>query len=417
MTASLSPVWKSAIRNPQLPMPDSATILLTSLLGVCIAALLLLAQRLYAAGRQRDVAVLRLSTRRDELEAALRSMVDPVFAVDLRGRLTIMNDAAAQLLNTQSRRAVGRAVQEVIPSQALCRFILATLAEDQPIESDLELELAPVSSGNPRSESEMRLFQAQGAVLRDSAGKRIGSLLVLHDVTRLRRLEVVRQDFVANASHEIKTPVTAIKAAAETLLDAEGADPADTRHLLSIVIRQSDRLQAIVEDLLSLARVEKSVEQDRVAVEPGKILEVLKAAVETCAAGAKSRRTEIAVDCPPELSANIHAPLLEQAVVNLLDNAIKYSSEGSRVTLSAERRGPEVAIHVADNGVGIAPEHLPRIFERFYRTDKARSRALGGTGLGLSIVKHIVLAHGGRVTVDSTVGSGSTFHIHLPAGQ
>jgi two-component system phosphate regulon sensor histidine kinase PhoR len=396
-------------------MPDPLVVLLIVALAGAAALALGLGLSLRRARRERDRAVEQLSSRRDELEGALRAMVDPVFAVDVDSRLTIMNDAAARLLNTQARRAIGHRVEEVIASQALCRFIAAMLAEEHPIESDMELQLAP--AGDAGAPPEPRLFQVQGAVLRDSAGRRIGSLLVLHDVTRLRRLEVVRQDFVANASHEIKTPVTAIKAAAETLLDADTQDPEDTRHLLGIVIRQSDRLQAIVEDLLSLARIEKSVDQDRVAVEPGRVIEVLKAAVETSAAGAAQRRTTVQIDCPPDLTANINAPLLEQAVVNLVDNAIKYSPEGSTVVVRAHRVGPEMAIHVQDNGLGIAAEHLPRIFERFYRTDKARSRALGGTGLGLSIVKHIVLAHGGRITVDSTVGQGSTFNLFIPAGQ
>jgi two-component system phosphate regulon sensor histidine kinase PhoR len=359
---------------------------------------------------EREKVTRRLAQQKEELEAALGSMIESVVAVDMQQNLIGINPAAGRLMNVRPERAVGRSIHEVITSEPLRKVVADALAAEQPIQADLEMKPSPMSG-----EAEERVFQAQGALLRDSAGRRIGSLIVLHDVTRLRKLEVIRRDFVANASHEIKTPVTAIKAAAETLLDGGDHDAEADLNFLQIILRQANRLQAIIEDLLSLARIEQDAETDRVVLESGAVAAVLNGAAETCGAKAAERQARLEVYCPPELRARMNAPLLEQAAVNLLENAIKYSPEKSVVRVTAERIASEVVITVKDRGVGIAPEHLTRIFERFYRTDKARSRQLGGTGLGLSIVKHIALAHGGRVTVDSAVGVGSTFRIHLPA--
>ncbi|MFA9480163.1 sensor histidine kinase [Phycisphaerales bacterium AB-hyl4] len=232
---------------------------------------------------------------------------------------------------------------------------------------------------------------------------------------RLNKLEAMRSDFVANVSHEVKTPVSAIKAAVETIQ----ADPAmpreDAERFTKIIARQADRLSAIVDDLLSLARIEQHAGEIYAELQSEPVVSVIEAACETCQAHAQEKKITLNHSCDPALKAPINAPLLEQATVNLIVNAIKYSSEGTTVEVCARPRGREVLIEVTDEGRGIEPEHLPRLFERFYRTDKARSRALGGTGLGLSIVKHVAEAHGGRVSVESEVGRGSMFCIHLLA--
>jgi two-component system phosphate regulon sensor histidine kinase PhoR len=256
--------------------------------------------------------------------------------------------------------------------------------------------------------------------LHDGSGRNIGVLVVMNDVTRLRRLENIRRDFVANVSHELKTPITSIKGYVETLLDGAIDNKEDAARFLGIVVKQTNQLYAIIEDLLSLSRIEKQSEDGEVALSIGNLHQILAEAVQTCQMKASEKNIRISINCPEKLQINMNATLLEQAVVNLVVNAIKYSDAGSEVIVAAEEKTQDdgtsrVVISVRDFGIGIAKKHLPRLFERFYRSDKARSRKLGGTGLGLSIVKHIAQAHGGDVSVQSQEGQGSTFFISLPA--
>jgi two-component system phosphate regulon sensor histidine kinase PhoR len=215
-------------------------------------------------------------------------------------------------------------------------------------------------------------------------------------------------------SHELKTPVASIKGFVETLLYGAADDPVDNRRFLEIVARQADRLAAIIDDLLALSRIEQREGAGNLPREQVAVAAVLAAAIEDCRPRAAERSIRMAIECAAELSAVINPPLLEQALINLVDNAIKHSAADREIRLTAQDVGGAVEIRVRDEGCGIAPEHLPRLFERFYRVDKARSRQQGGTGLGLAIVKHIVQAHGGTVDVESTPGVGSTFTIRLP---
>jgi two-component system phosphate regulon sensor histidine kinase PhoR len=225
---------------------------------------------------------------------------------------------------------------------------------------------------------------------------------------------MIRRDFVANVSHELKTPITSIKGFVETLLDGALANPADAERFLRIVSTQADRLNSIIEDLLSLSKIEQSERAADLVVEQTSVRELLEAVAHDCESKADQRQIEVRIDCTETVWAQINSPLVEQAVTNLLDNAIKYSEPGREVLLSAASNDVETVIAVSDRGSGIDAEHLPRLFERFYRVDKARSRKLGGTGLGLAIVKHIVQAHRGQITVESTPGVGSVFRIHVP---
>ena len=237
---------------------------------------------------------------------------------------------------------------------------------------------------------------------------------MLNDVTRLRKLENIRRDFVANVSHEIKTPITAIKGFVETLRDGAVKNPEDAERFLSIIQKHVDRLEAIVEDLLSLSRIEKEGERQEIALEDHAVREILTGAIQLCEAKASAKSVVLELSCDEDLKGKINLALLEQAVVNLIDNAIKYSDSGKRVRIEAYKEDKGFLIRVQDQGCGIEKKHLDRLFERFYRVDKARSRKLGGTGLGLAIVKHIVQAHGGSVSVESQPGKGSTFSLHLP---
>jgi len=231
---------------------------------------------------------------------------------------------------------------------------------------------------------------------------------------QLRRLENIRKDFVANVSHELRTPITSIKGYVETLRDGALADREKARAFLDTIARQADRLGAIVEDLLALSKIERDNEQGDIVLDRSRLRPILEAAAQLFAQRAAERSVRIDISCDEGLSAPVSAPLLEQAIANLVDNAVKYSHDGGTVTVSAALAPDAVVITVADTGIGISLEHLPRLFERFYRVDKARSRAAGGTGLGLAIVKHIALAHKGAVSVKSEQGKGSSFSISLP---
>jgi two-component system phosphate regulon sensor histidine kinase PhoR len=224
----------------------------------------------------------------------------------------------------------------------------------------------------------------------------------------------MRRDFVANVSHEIKTPLTAIKGFVETLHQGSVDNPEQAERFLGIIQKHVDRLSAIVGDLLSLSRIEQEDEGKTLEFEDGYIKDVFHSVMQICRSKAEEKNIAIQAECEDTISTRYDATLLEQAVVNLFDNAIKYSEPESTIDLSARAGNSEIEITVKDQGMGIAKKHLPRLFERFYRVDKARSRTMGGTGLGLSIVKHIAQAHGGNVTVKSTLGKGSTFTIHLP---
>jgi two-component system phosphate regulon sensor histidine kinase PhoR len=220
---------------------------------------------------------------------------------------------------------------------------------------------------------------------------------------------------VANVSHELRTPITTIKGFAETLLDEGLENKEEASRFLTLIARESARLESLVEDLLSLARIEHEGERREILFGRGTLKPILRRAAEACAEGAEKARVSIRVQCPEDLEAELNPQMLEQALVNLIDNAVKFSRSGGTVVVDGRRDDGEIVLEVRDRGTGIAQEHLPRLFERFYRVDKARSRSLGGTGLGLAIVKHIAIAHRGRVAVESAPGQGSAFSIVLPA--
>ncbi len=353
--------------------------------------------------RQLDATIRTITEQTSEREAILTSMVEGVLAVDLAERVIVLNEAAAGLLQVDAQQAAGRRIQEVVRNRDLQGLIAQTLAAQEALEAEILLH---TTSGD-------RYLQVNCTGLRDADAQPMGALAVLNDVTRLKGLEEMRREFVANVSHEIKTPVTSIKGFAETLLDGALDHREDAERFARIIVGQADRLNSIVEDLLSLARVEQA---DAAAIEmqDASLNDVLQVAVEVCSPKAVKKRIDIELEAPEETRASISPILLEQAVVNLIDNAVKYSSEGTRVRVRLEHTADQHIIVVEDQGIGIAREHLPHLFERFYRVDKARSRALGGTGLGLAIVKHVAQVHGGSVSVDSRLGSGTTVRLFLP---
>jgi two-component system phosphate regulon sensor histidine kinase PhoR len=344
-----------------------------------------------------------MEAQRNELEAVLSSMVEGVFGVDLEEHIMGMNEAASRILGCNANQAKGRSIQEAVRNPSLQRFIKKALSRGVPLEEDI------LFYGK-----EEQLLNAHATPLQAAEGGHSGVLIVLHDVTKLRKLENIRKDFVANASHEIKTPITAIKGFVETLMEGTAENPQETERFLGIIQKHVERLEAIVEDLLALSRIEKEAEMEEIPLKVLPVREVLMAALQACQKKASDKGIPVQLNCGEDLKVRVNPTLLEQAVVNLLDNAIAYSETARPVRVTAEEGENEILIHVRDEGCGIEKVHLERLFERFYRVDRARSRKLGGTGLGLSIVKHILEAHGGCVTVKSEPGKGSTFTLHLP---
>ncbi|MCB2204058.1 cell wall metabolism sensor histidine kinase WalK [bacterium] len=337
-------------------------------------------------------------------DAVLYSMIEGVLAFDTDERLININRSAAELLKVDPEKVRGKSIQEVVRNVGLQRFVEEALSANDNTEGYVTLV-----------DDVERFLQVHGSILKDDAGMPIGLLVVLNDVTELRTLENVRRDFVANVSHELKTPITSIKGFVETLLDGAINDRDDALRFLGIVSRQADRLNAIIEDLLSLSRIEQAGDTEEISLAPGSVHDALQSAMQVCQHDAEQKNIILQLDCDGDISARMNPPLLEQALVNLVNNAIKYSEAGKRVWLSAAVDDMQkVHISVRDEGYGIEAEHLPRLFERFYRIDKARSRKMGGTGLGLAIVKHIAQAHHGVVTVESSPGSGSKFTIIIP---
>ncbi len=355
-----------------------------------------------------DSQIKEITQQRNEQQAVLSSMVEGVLAIDTDQKVLMMNDAAEKLIvpeNATAGQVYGKKLQEVIRNTELQSFVDQVLSSRHNIESQIVL----------RKGDQEVFLQTHGTELRDGNGSSIGALIVLNDVTQLRRLENVRKDFVANVSHELKTPVTSIKGFVETLLDGAMNDPDDMKRFLEIIARQAARLNAIIEDLLILSKVEQQSENEELRFEKAKIKDVIQSAYNLCHLKAEQKDITLNMQCDENLQARMNPPLLEQAIVNLIDNAVKYSDNAGEVIIRAMKQNEQTQIEIIDFGCGIEKEYLPRLFERFYRVDKARSRTMGGTGLGLAIVKHIVQSHGGKIEVESEPGKGSRFTISLQA--
>ncbi|RLB69998.1 MAG: PAS domain-containing sensor histidine kinase, partial [Deltaproteobacteria bacterium] len=347
-----------------------------------------------------------INTDRSKLNAILTGMREGVVAVDRDDLVIHINQAAAAMLQIDAAASIGKLIWEITRLQELSSIL--NDASQQGCEIKRNLNISYGISGQVVEMHAVPLTHGETEA-------RSGAMVVLLDISEVRRLETIRRDFVSNASHELKTPITAIRALVETLID-DSAQMHETVRLsfLDKIAKQSLRLSAIVVDLLALSRFESQPEP-LVLNAVVDLRTVVSDAVKGLVPLADEKNITFELSEPvAELEILSDAEFIDQAITNILDNAIKYTPAGGRVSVSLQSIAAEAVISVEDTGIGIAPQDKERIFERFYRVDKARSRELGGTGLGLAIVRHIVLVHKGRIEVDSQPGRGTTFRIVLP---
>lgn len=347
----------------------------------------------------------QIENEKNKLEAVLRHMADALIAIDLTGNITHLNQAAIELLGLpEDYFSEG----EQLPYDDL----ISTVNKDLRLEKLVE---------NCREEAATDVFEYGGRTFavrydkyRDEGGEDIGILMIIQDITERQKLENMQMDFVANVSHELKTPLTTIKSYTETMLDGMVDDPAMQKQFLGIIDTEADRMNRLVKELLQLSRMEN--QQEQWSMKELNIIPLLQNAVTKVelTAAAKKQQLNILFKSDERLPVVVDRDKIEQVVLNILSNSIKYTQEGGRIDVDALRREKTVYIIVSDNGIGIPEEELGRVFERFFRVDKARSRAMGGTGLGLSISKQIVDEHGGNIEIESKEGRGTKVTISLP---
>jgi two-component system phosphate regulon sensor histidine kinase PhoR len=369
-------------------------------------------------GRTLNLMAQRLEDRLIELEgerakgtAILDSMVEGVVAVDGSNRILLINASACRLLDASSVAAAGRPFLEVIRNKEMLDLLDRTLNEGTFAQQELRI-FTPVQ----------RVLQVHASPLKGRA-QTTGAMLVLHDVTELRRLEMVRTEFVANVSHELRTPLTSIRGYLETLLEGGLEDRTHARPFLEVIHKHTERLGRLVDDLMDLSNLELG----RVTLhrQPTVLADVIQNATTIYGPQAARQEIELRTELPHDLPRVLaDRDRLVQILINLLDNGLKFTPKGGTVRVSASLTHPTpdtlhpvvdlVEVAVQDTGIGIPSQDLPRITERFYRVDRARSRELGGTGLGLAIVKHLVKAHGGELLIESELNKGTTVRFTLP---
>jgi two-component system phosphate regulon sensor histidine kinase PhoR len=371
-------------RIRRVPLPDEEEL---AALAIALNRLAETAEAQFAAVRD----------ERDHLMTILASMSEGVLVVGGDGRARLVNPAFRRLFDLGGE-VTGRTVLELLRQPELARIVDDTLRLGAAQNGGIEL-----------SAPERRTLLLASAAL---AGGERGAVVVARDTTELTRLADMRRDFVANVSHELKTPLAAIRGYAETLRDGALDEPPTAARFTERILQHCRRLQALLDDLLTLSRLESVAPP--VEREPVDLNAVVQRAVDLLAPTARERQVRVEVQAEPVPTVPGDADGIERLVLNLLDNALKYNGPGGEVTLRLSQQDQQAVLEVSDTGIGIPPEAVPRIFERFYRVDKGRSRDDGGTGLGLAIVKHVVQAHGGQVDVDSRMGTGTTFRVKLP---
>ena len=337
-----------------------------------------------------------------EQQAILASMQEGVLAIDKKQQIIQINRAAMSILEINNLDDTdSRIIQQYIRFSNLQNFIKKILLTKKQATKDMTLNASSIKS-----------IQVTGSPLTNEKGVNIGALIVMRDITDLRKLEEVRTDFVANVSHELKTPITSIKGFIETLSSDDFKHNEETKKFLEIIRQQSNRLNTIVDDLLTLSRIERK--EEHIVFDLFPLENIIKNSIALCHHQAEKKNIKIKMNCDSNSEIKVNSALLEQALVNLIMNAIQHSNSNTTISLIGQMKDKKIIISVQDEGIGIEKKHHTRLFERFYRIDSSRSRNDGGTGLGLSIVKHIVNAHKGEISLESEIGKGSIFTIKIP---
>lgn len=346
----------------------------------------------------------QIAGRESGTQTILGAMQDGLLVVDARRRITLMNSTFQKLFDLRDP-AIDVPLVETVRHATLDQLIAETLETGEATRSELSVT-------DSRTHSE-RNIEVSAVPIKRADDEMPGAVVLFHDITELKRLDQIRREFVANVSHELRTPLSILRGYIEVLLDEPETPREELARILSIMERHSKRLQRLVHDLLSLAQLESS--QATLELSAVRVDELFNNLIRDWKEKLAAKNLKVIVDLTPEaLTLHADGTRLEEVLYNLLDNAVKFSRNNGRIHLRATRRGSDMVLSVADEGLGIGKEHLPRIFERFYRADKARSRELGGTGLGLAIVKHIAQLHGGWVEADSEQGRGTTIRVVLP---
>ena len=347
---------------------------------------------------------LQIAGRESGTQTILGAMEDGLLVVDARSNVTLMNPTFQKLFELRDP-AVGVPLVEAVRHATLDQLVAETLLTGEAMRSELSL-------ADSRTHSE-RHVEVSAVPITNADDEVTGTVVLFHDITELKQLDQIRRDFVANVSHELRTPLSILRGYIEVLFDEPQTSREELTRILSIMERHSKRLQRLVDDLLSLAQLESS--HAELEISAVRMDELFNNLIGDWKEKLTGKNLKVIVDLPSEGSVlRADGTRLEEALHNLLDNAVKFSPGNGQIRLRGTRCGSNVVLSVTDNGIGISKEHLPRIFERFYRADKARSRELGGTGLGLAIVKHIAQLHGGRVEAESELGRGTTIRIVLP---
>jgi two-component system phosphate regulon sensor histidine kinase PhoR len=341
-----------------------------------------------------------IKTHNQKLSAIFNSMIEGVIVVDSSNRIVSINPTIENIFSVSGQGVQGRFFLEAIPNNDIYEIINSVLKKAENISKEISL-VWPVS----------RIFQVNASPIfeKDKVG---GCLLVIHDITEIRKLESMRKDFVANVSHELKTPLTSIKGFIETLLEGALEDKENSRNFLRIIQEHSERLNSLIDDLLELSHIESG--QMKLEIKEINLKEMADKVLSGFKSKLHKKKVMAENSLPSGLLVRADIDKIEQVLINLVDNAVKFNKEKGSIKIYSQDSGDTIKVVVEDSGIGIPHKDIPRIFERFYRVDKARSRELGGTGLGLSIVKHIVELHAGSVGVESTEGLGSKFFFTLP---